>query len=140
MICPATVTATMAPTSAGLPVPPEIVGVGSFVDAVAPPVIVTVGAVVSSVRACVASPGLPASSRTDAVTVRTPSVSESGVMFHDPFACASAVNVCPPTVTVTIEPVPTSVTPPTVGVTSFVERAAPPLMVTTGRIVSIVSD
>jgi hypothetical protein len=63
---------------------PESVGVESFVDRVAPPVIVTVGAVVSMVKACVALPVLLAGSVAEATTIRVPSATVAAVTVHVP--------------------------------------------------------
>ena len=119
---------------------PLIVGDGSFVNALAPPVMATTGAAVSTVNDCVALPGFPASSTTDATTGRVPSESDVGVTFQVPDAWTIVVRVCPATVTVTNVPGRRSDVPAIVGVESFVNCAAPPMMVTTGKTVSIVRD
>ena len=131
-VCPPTVTVTV-----GLPcslVVPEIEGVVSFVDLEAPPLIVTTGAVTSTVRTWVAVPTFREASVIVATTLCDCAASALALTPQTPPAPTVELKVCPPTVTVTAEPTGSSVVPEIVGDVSFVERVGPPLMVTTGAV------
>ena len=93
----------------------------------------------STVSGRVSVPSLPAGSVTAAVTVRVPSVSAAGLMFHVPPACTSARRLCASTVTRMTVSTAASLVPAIVGVVSFVVTDGPSSIVTTGRTVSIVS-
>jgi len=86
---PATVLMVLVPTLTETRVPaeasvwPETVGMERFVLAVAPPVMVRVGAVVSTVRVCEVDPVLPARSATLMTAFTVPSSTAVGrTTFH----------------------------------------------------------
>ena len=131
-VCRATFTVTSVPTPAS--VVPPIVGVGSFVAALL--VIITIGAVVSTVRVCVLMPVLPAGSVTETTTVFLPVASFAGVTLQVPPVRTVALSVCPATFTVTSVSTPASVVPLIVGVTLFVVALL--VIITIGAVVSTV--
>jgi hypothetical protein len=125
-VCPATVTVTVRPIASEVP---EMVGVLSVVVSVAPPVTVSVGAVVSKVNVWVAVFAPPARSRTDPATGNTVPVTRAAVTAQVPEEVTVVDRVCPAMVTVTGEPVSAVEVPEIVGVLSRVVTAAPPSMV-----------
>jgi hypothetical protein len=118
---------------------PEIVGVVSPVVLDTPPVMVSVGAVVSVVSVCVAVAGLPEASATVAVTVWPASANVAAVTDQVPSAATTAVNVWDAIVTVTVRPMASEV-PAMVGVPSLVKAVSPPLIVNAGELRSTVSS
>ena len=96
--------------------------------------------VVSTVRACVASPVLPATSVTETTTVFVPVSSFAGATLQVPPVRTVTLSVYPPIVTVTSVPTPASVDPLIVGVVSFVAALAPPLIVTINALGVIAVD
>ena len=88
---------------------------------------------------CLALPTLPAGSGAEATTAPVPSPRGAGVVFHVPLACRSVVIVCLATDTVTVVPGEALEVPVIVGSTSLVVAVLPPVIVTTGGTVLIVS-
>ena len=84
------VTVTVPPISSEVPV---MVGVVSVVVTVGPPVMVSVGAVASTVMVCVVVVEFPESSSTTAVTVWGPSVGSAIVTLQSPLSSTMAVKV-----------------------------------------------
>ena len=137
IVWPAIVTVTVVPGAASEV--PAIVGVGSFVAAVAPPVIATSGDTVSTVSVCVKPARLPAASETDMTTRCGPSERAAAVTDQAPPAWTGAVSVSSARFTVTVVPGATSAVPEMSGVASLVSAFAPPVIVTAGAAVSTVS-
>jgi len=109
------------------------------VDTVPPVVAITGGATATTSDVDPTITGASDAAPGTTVTVRVPSVSAVGLMFHVPLDCTSAVSVCESTVTSTTVPGAASVVPAIVGVGSFVVTDAPPSIARTGGTVSIVS-
>ncbi len=115
---------------------PATGGVADADTALAPPVMATTGATVSTVNAWVAVPVFPAASVAETDTETGPWARAAGVVFQVPSAATVADSFCDPTSTVTLEPAGLSVVPDTVGVVVATSAVAPPVMVTTGGVVS----
>ena len=131
-VCSPTTTVTGVPS--GWSLVPAIAGVRSFVARVAPPSMVTCGAVVSTVSTCVASPTFREGSEIEAVTTWSPASSVLVPTRQRPPSPTVVVTVWSATVTVTGAPAGSSVVPEIGGDASLVDRTGPPSMVTSGAV------